>query len=320
MTNTGALTMSNIAVTDPKAGPVTCPQPTLAPADSETCTADSLYTVTAADVTAGAVVNTATASGSAGPGYHAHPVGAVVHLYAHRGSDPAVAVVKTANASGGDTDPLTAGEPIKYSYLVTNTGNDDLTTVAVSDPTLGAVDLPDRRPARAWPPARPNPAPPTRPTPSPKPTWTPARSRHRHRNRHRPHGLTSARPRPISRYRPDRAAAPAVAIDKTATVAPAADQDAAKAGDTIAYTYMVTNTGNVTLASVAVNDPSLGTVTCPTPASPGLAPGRRKPAPPSDPTPLPRPTGTPAKLPTPPPQPAPTRREGSAGPSTLDRR
>ncbi len=44
-------------------------------------------------------------------------------------------------------------------------------------------------------------------------------------------------------------------------------------GETIAYSYLVTNTGNVTLASLAVNDPSLGAVTCPAPASPGLAPG-----------------------------------------------
>ena len=63
VTNTGALTMSNIAVSDPKAGPVTCPQPSLASGASETCTADSLYTVTAADDTAGAVTNTATGSG-----------------------------------------------------------------------------------------------------------------------------------------------------------------------------------------------------------------------------------------------------------------
>ena len=44
-------------------------------------------------------------------------------------------------------------------------------------------------------------------------------------------------------------------------------------GDTIAYSYLVTNIGNVTLASVAVNDPTIGSVSCPTPAAPGLAPG-----------------------------------------------
>ena len=68
-------------------------------------------------------------------------------------------------------------------------------------------------------------------------------------------------------------AAPAVSIDKSGAVDPASDQDGVQVGDTISYSYKVTNTGNVTLASVAVNDPSAGSVTCPTPASPGLAPG-----------------------------------------------
>ena len=68
-------------------------------------------------------------------------------------------------------------------------------------------------------------------------------------------------------------AAPAVTVAKSGTVSPAADQDAVQVGDTITYTYLVTNTGNVDLTSVAVNDPTIGTVTCPTPAAPGLAPG-----------------------------------------------
>ena len=69
------------------------------------------------------------------------------------------------------------------------------------------------------------------------------------------------------------AAAPEVSIAKTGTVTPGADQGAAKLGDTIAYSYVVTNTGNITLTSVAVSDPTQGPVTCPTPPAPGLAPG-----------------------------------------------
>jgi uncharacterized repeat protein (TIGR01451 family) len=72
---------------------------------------------------------------------------------------------------------------------------------------------------------------------------------------------------------PTEPAAPAVSILKIVTVSPLGDQQAAKLGDTISYHYVVTNTGNVNLASVAVTDPTAGHVTCPALAPPGLEPG-----------------------------------------------
>ncbi len=69
------------------------------------------------------------------------------------------------------------------------------------------------------------------------------------------------------------APAPEVAISKSADVTPAADQDAVQLGDSIAYSYLVTNIGNVNLTSVSVDDPTIGPVTCPAIAPPGLAIG-----------------------------------------------
>ncbi len=66
---------------------------------------------------------------------------------------------------------------------------------------------------------------------------------------------------------------PAVSVVKSATVTPAADQNAVKPGDKIQYSYLVTNVGNTTLKTVSVSDSNLINVTCPTPPSPGLAPG-----------------------------------------------
>lgn len=57
-----------------------------------------------------------------------------------------------------------------------------------------------------------------------------------------------------------------------ATVSPINDQHAAKTGDRLTYTYLVTNTGNIDLASVVVSDPSLRGVSCPVPTPPGLPP------------------------------------------------
>ncbi len=61
--NTGTTTITNLVVNDPTAGAVTCPVTTLAPGVSTTCTADAAHTITQADVDAGVVSNTATATG-----------------------------------------------------------------------------------------------------------------------------------------------------------------------------------------------------------------------------------------------------------------
>ena len=67
VTNTGNVTLSGVTVKDTAfsgtgtLGAITCPESSLAPQASETCTAD--YTVTQADVDAGTITNTATVSG-----------------------------------------------------------------------------------------------------------------------------------------------------------------------------------------------------------------------------------------------------------------
>ncbi len=67
--------------------------------------------------------------------------------------------------------------------------------------------------------------------------------------------------------------APGVSIQKQAAVTPGSDSGGAQVGDTISYSYIVTNSGNDLMKSVAVDDPTEGSVSCPTPAAPGLAPG-----------------------------------------------
>jgi choice-of-anchor A domain-containing protein/uncharacterized repeat protein (TIGR01451 family) len=61
--NLGTTTLHDITVTDPSAGPATCPTATLAPGRSVTCTVPD-HTITAADVAAGKVTDTATATGT----------------------------------------------------------------------------------------------------------------------------------------------------------------------------------------------------------------------------------------------------------------
>ncbi|MGP0030362.1 MAG: hypothetical protein ACLPVF_07630, partial [Acidimicrobiales bacterium] len=63
ITNTSGVTLSAVGITDthPGLSGLSCPSSTLAVAASETCTAT--YSVTQADLTAGDIVDTATASG-----------------------------------------------------------------------------------------------------------------------------------------------------------------------------------------------------------------------------------------------------------------
>ena len=67
VTNTGNVTLTRVKVKDPMVGTVTCPQTTLLPGESMSCTAEP-YTVTAQDALDGEVVNRATATGSGGDG------------------------------------------------------------------------------------------------------------------------------------------------------------------------------------------------------------------------------------------------------------
>ena len=62
VTNTGDVTISNLSVADDKATDESCPLTTLAPSQSTTCTASHM--IIQADLDAGSVSNTATASGT----------------------------------------------------------------------------------------------------------------------------------------------------------------------------------------------------------------------------------------------------------------
>jgi uncharacterized repeat protein (TIGR01451 family) len=133
VTNQGNVTLRDIAVSDDdfsgqgEISAIVCPagSSTLAPQASVICTAD--YVVTQADVDAGTITNTASASGTP-------PVGAAVV------SDPSIAeVTATANAAVSLTKSVTptwitrAGESVAYSFLVTNTGNVTLRDAAITE-------------------------------------------------------------------------------------------------------------------------------------------------------------------------------------------
>ncbi|WP_378239456.1 DUF7507 domain-containing protein [Actinomadura harenae] len=250
VTNTGNVALNTVGVTDNLTGlsAVNCPQTTLAVGQSMDCTAT--YVTTQADVDAGAISNTATAHGI--PQSLTEPiVSAPSQVTIPAIADPAITLVKTP-------DPTTfsaPGQQITYSYLVTNTGNDTLSNVNVTDdlPGISAVTCPQTTLA---------------PNESMTCTATYVTTQQDLDNGSVfnvavAHGTAPAATEPT-----DSAPADATVIGKAnpgITVAKSADRSSfTAAGQPITYTYKVTNTGNVTLNDVGINDPlpGLSTPTC----------------------------------------------------------
>ena len=276
VTNVGNVTLASVSVDDPSAGSVTCPAPAapgLPPGGSLTCTADLPHGVSQADVDAGVVADSATAGCIDTLGTHCTPSApSTANVYSERA--PQVAIEKSGAVSpAADQTGVRVGDMISYSYVVTNVGNVTLGSVTVNDPTIGAVSCPA----------------PTAPGLSP--------GEHLTCTADAPHTVSqgdldagsvidtagasctdvAGEPCPASNQStvtiPAEPHAPSVSVQKHSVVSPAADQTNVKVGDQIAYSYAVKNTGNVTLPSVSASDPTAGSVTCPKPSAPGLAPG-----------------------------------------------
>src|SRR5690606_23507697 len=121
---------------------------------------NNVYTITAADVTAGKVTNIATATATP-PGTLTPPTPSSPPVETPTVGTPVAdfTVLKSASVadSNGNTVTGDEGDQITYSFSTTNTGTVDLTNVIVSDiklpvlvceiATLTAAHTPTRRPS-----------------------------------------------------------------------------------------------------------------------------------------------------------------------------
>ena len=127
VTNTGNVTLTNVRVDDSVAGPVGTIA-SLAPGESQTLTL-------AGTAIAGAYKNTGIAVGTP-------PVGEEVNSSddsGYYGIHPSLSISKLTN--GADAAKILVGDPIEWTYDVTNDGNVDLVSITVtdSDPAIGVV-------------------------------------------------------------------------------------------------------------------------------------------------------------------------------------
>lgn len=265
VTNDGELELHGLEVADPKVGATTCDATTLAPGASTVCRTVQPYTITPADVTAGGVENTATASalppGSENPAARITTTGSVTTPTTTPA--PALSVVKTSDhAEAGAYAP---GDVVTYTFAVENTGNVPVLDVGIAEGaftgtgTLSPAEC-DEDAARLLPGA----------TVECRATYV--------LTQEDADGGSVTNTATATATDPDGGAveseesgtgieidaAPAFTFEKIADVG-----TARSAGDTIAYRFVVTNTGNVTLTEYTVTEGSfsgtnaLSAITCP---------------------------------------------------------
>jgi uncharacterized repeat protein (TIGR01451 family) len=132
-TNDGNVTLSNVSISDPLFAALSCTpgQPTtLAPGGQLTCTAS--HTITQADLDAGSIKNTATATGKDPQN---QPLLATDSATVAAAQAPHLLLTKSANLASFNS----VGQVIVYTLVTTNDGNITLSAVSISDPALGAL-------------------------------------------------------------------------------------------------------------------------------------------------------------------------------------
>ncbi|MFF2629614.1 LPXTG cell wall anchor domain-containing protein, partial [Kitasatospora griseola] len=231
------------AVTDDHVAGVTCDATTLNPGQSTLC--HGSYVITAADVAAGHVLNKAHASGK-------DPEGRAVESPPGEADIPVageakLSIVKKADAAG----PFRVGDTVQYTYTVTNTGTVAVHGIAVSDDHVTSVtcDATTLNPGQS-----------TLCHGSYVITEDDVEAGHV-TNKARASGVEPegdpVESPPGEATVETTSGASSLSITKQADVS-----GSAHVGDTVTYTYTVTNTGTTVLTDVAVADDRVAQVTC----------------------------------------------------------
>ena len=256
ITNTGNVTLNApFVVNDPMfGGDFNCTSQTaLAPTESLTCTVE--YTVSQAEVNAGSITNTAT--GKAHFGDTAVPAGEDSVTVNVQSQGPDLNLTKVVNP----TTYNAAGVTLTYTYTLKNAGNVTLTGFTVSDDKT-TVDCGSAATSL-------NPGETTTCTATYVTTQADV-DNGSVTNHATAHGAFGGTPVSSEEATATATATPTAALGLEKAVSPATYSNV---GDTLSYTFTVTNTGTVSLNTPIVTDPLITTsIDCPSaPAS--LAPG-----------------------------------------------
>jgi uncharacterized repeat protein (TIGR01451 family) len=249
LTNTGNVDLTGISLVDDNAGAVSCPDTTLAVGTSMICHATHRFTQSELD---------ANGSPNAGSGQLANIVTAHSNeapdardlLDIPITQDPAMTVAKSSTTTSLSSAPQTVG----YDYLLTNTGDVDLTGISLVDDNAGAVTCPDTTLAVG--------------------TSMICHATHLFTQAELDadgsptagSGLLENTVTATSTQAPDEQASLQIPILRNAAMTVGKSSSTTRlssAPQTVTYDYLVTDTGNVTLTGISLVDDNAGTVTCP---------------------------------------------------------
>lgn len=249
VSNTGKVRLSHVTVTDDDASlQVICPKDVMDPGDVMVCTAHG--TARACQYRNVGTVTASQPDGN-GPDLTAEDVS---HYFG--GQNAKIDVELTINGQDADDPPgptFQPGTPLQWSYLVTNTGDVNLTDVKVTDDRNGAVSCPK-----------------TSLHPGESMTCTatgtavaPGQFRNVGSVTGAPPCGDAVKDSDPAQYQVD--GPPELKIVKLTngqhnTQAPGAN---IPVGSPITWSYLVTNSGKVTLNNVKVTDDKLGNISCP---------------------------------------------------------
>lgn len=262
VTNTGPAMLTNIVVSAPALGAVSCRTTELAPGASTTCSA-APHTLTQDDINAGSVTNTATVSGRSLAGDEATaPSTATVELV----TMGALSITRTGVlVDGNHNTTAEAGEKAAFTVTVSNTGGVTVAGIAVADSALGAMTCP---------------ADPLAPGATVVCEVTSVTLTQAQIDAGSLSGTATATGTDPAGKTVSESAESTLKLDAVSGIAVATsgilvDSDSnghADAGERAVFTVTVTNTGGLTLTGVTVTDALLGTITCPTePLAPGAS-------------------------------------------------
>ena len=157
VTNTGNVTVTNVTVTDPVLGVASLPVTPSTLGAGESGVATATYIITQADIDTGFVVNTATATGNDPAGNPVDDTSDSGNIGDDTGADDDPTITSLTPSPNLDLEKsgiavdtngngiIDAGDEIEYTFVIFNNGNTTITGITISDPIItvtgGPIDL-----------------------------------------------------------------------------------------------------------------------------------------------------------------------------------